>query len=129
MSTRRPAGSRLTPINGGKNSEENPPAALKDFNRLLNLFQTLDPDMPTQTVRTYVLVALAHPEAVLMSNLAQQLGIAQSSVSRNVAALSDWTRHHREGLDLIEARENPLDRRQKLVSLTSKGQKLLEQFA
>ena len=132
MSIRRPAGSRpaLVPTTTiGKARPKGSLRRLMDFNKLLNLFQIIDPDMPTQTVRTYVRSALAHPEPVLMSDLSSHLGIAQSSVSRNVAALSDWTRHHTIGLDLVEAHENPTDRRQKLVRLTTKGQQLLKQFS
>ena len=63
-----------------------------------------------------------------MSEMADVLGLAQSSVSRNVAALSDWNRHRTTGHDLVSARENPMDRRQKLVTLTAKGIKLREQM-
>lgn len=101
---------------------------LGNFNRVLSLFQIIDPEMPIQMVKTYVQVALAHPEPALMSEMADVLGLAQSSVSRNVAALSDWNRHRVTGHDLVSARENPMDRRQKLVTLTAKGIKLREQM-
>lgn len=101
---------------------------LVDFNRVLSLFQLIDPEMPIQMLKTYALVALSHPEPVTMTELGAALGLAQSSISRNVAALSDWNRHHVVGHDLITAKENLMDRRQKLVTLTIKGQKLREQI-
>ena len=99
---------------------------LGEFNRILSLFQLIDPEMPIQMTKTYIQVALAHPEPALMSEMANILGLAQSSVSRNVAALSNWNRHRVVGHDLVTARENPMDRRQKLVTLTAKGVKLRE---
>ena len=33
-----------------------------------------------------------------------------------------------EGLDLVETREDPMERRRKLVKLTPKGKKLFNQF-
>ena len=101
-------------------------STLGEFNRILSLFQLIDPEMPIQMVKTYIQVALAHPEPALMSEMADILGLAQSSVSRNVAALSNWNRHRVVGHDLVTARENPMDRRQKLVTLTVKGAKLRE---
>ena len=99
---------------------------LGEFNRILSLFQLIDPEMPIQMTKTFIQVALAHPEPALMSEMADVLGLAQSSVSRNVAALSNWNRHRAVGHDLVTARENPMDRRQKLVTLTVKGIKLRE---
>lgn len=51
----------------------------------------------------------------------RSLGISKSSVSRNVAALSQLHRLGRPGHNLVEAYEDPEDRRNKRVRLTSKG--------
>ena len=63
-------------------------------------------------------------EGISMKDLAEKVGIAQSSTSRNVAALSKWHRLGKEGLDLVEAIEDPAERRRKIVYLTSKGKAL-----
>jgi DNA-binding MarR family transcriptional regulator len=60
-----------------------------------------------------------------MGDLAQRLGIAQSSASRNIAALSRWHSFGKDGHDLVEAREDPRERRRKIVSLTPRGRHLV----
>ena len=92
----------------------------------LELFRQLDPEMQAQTMVTYLLVAETDPEPILMTELGKRSGLAQSSVSRNVAALGAWSRHRRPGLKLVEAHEDLMDRRQKLVSLTASGRRLKE---
>jgi len=74
-----------------------------------------------QQFRVFVEVALHDPEPMPMSELSVAVGIAQSSVSRNVAALSSWSRHHEKGHELLRAYEDPMNRRRKLVELTPKG--------
>ena len=91
---------------------------------VLNHFAVLDQEMPIQQLRVYVEVALRDPEPTPMSELSIAVGIAQSSASRNVAALSNWNRHHNKGHDLLRAYEDPMNRRRKLVELTPKGRAL-----
>ena len=47
--------------------------------------------------------------------------MSQSLCSRTVAALSKWQRRGTPGLDLIEAIEDPRERRRKIMYLTPKG--------
>lgn len=86
----------------------------------LELFRTIDPEMQAQTVAVFCVVAKEN-EPVSMSTIKKQLGIAQSSVSRNVALLGEMNRHGREGPNLVQAWENPVNRREKLVELTPAG--------
>lgn len=53
------------------------------------------------------------------------IGLTQTSVSRNVAMLS---KYREASLDLVSVRENPMNRRTKLVVLTPKGKALLAQL-
>jgi DNA-binding MarR family transcriptional regulator len=53
------------------------------------------------------------------------LAIAQSSASRNIAALSRWHSFGKDGHNLVEAREDPRERRRKIVSLTPRGHHLV----
>lgn len=91
---------------------------------VLHHFSNLDQEMPIQQLRVYVEVALRDPEPTPMSELSVAIGIAQSSASRNVAALSNWNRHRSKGHDLLRAYEDPFNRRRKLVELTPKGKAL-----
>jgi len=60
-----------------------------------------------------------------MSEIAEKLAMAQSSVSRNVSLLSKWSWQRKEGLNFLIANEDPMERRRKLVSLTNRGRKLM----
>ncbi len=66
--------------------------------------RVLDQEMQLQQVATYLAVA-ARGE-IKMRDLADLVGLSQASVSRNVAALSDWHRLRRPGLGLVEAYED-----------------------
>src|SRR5271167_3863222 len=92
--------------------------------RILGAFRQLDPDMPIQYALSFL--TIARHEGLSMGDLAQRLGIAQSSASRNIAALSRWHSFGKAGHDLVEALEDPRERRRKIVSLTPRGHQLIE---
>ena len=106
----------VVPVSRGMDSAD---VALPTLIRVLEEFRTLDPDLPIQYALSFL--TLAQNEGLSMGELAQRLAIAQSSASRNIAALSDWHSFGKPGLGLVEAREDPRERRRKLVSLTPKG--------
>jgi DNA-binding MarR family transcriptional regulator len=91
--------------------------------RVLEEFRRYDPDMPIQYALSFL--TIAQHEGLSMGDLAQRLGIAQSSASRNIAALSRWHSFGKDGHDLVEALEDPRERRRKIVSLTSRGHRLI----
>ena len=93
----------------------------------IEAFRELDQEMPAQTILTFLLVA--QNPGIKVGELVERLGIAQSSTSRNVAYLSKWRAFEEEGHDLIEAVEDPRDRRTKTVNLTAKGKRLAEKLA
>lgn len=78
--------------------------------------------MPIQQVRLFLHVA-AHGE-VFQTGLAGAVGIAQSSVSSNVAILGKGLRPGEEGYGLLESGEVPHYRRCKSVWLTERGKAL-----
>lgn len=91
--------------------------------RALEVFRELDPDMPIQYALSFL--TLARNPGLSIRDLSERLGIAQSSASRNVAALSEWHSFRKPGHDLIQAKEDPRERRRKIVTLTRKGEALL----
>ncbi len=113
----------VVPVSRGMDSAD---AALPTLIRVLEEFRTLDPDLPIQYALSFL--TLAQNEGLSMGELAQRLAIAQSSASRNIAALSDWHSFGKPGLGLVEAREDPRERRRKLVSLTAKGHAFLHRL-
>jgi len=99
---------------------------MKNLAACLEVFRQLDPEIQAQTMVVYLLVAEMDPDPISMTDLGRRSGLAQSSVSRNVASLGAWSRHRRPGLRLVSAEEDIMDRRRKLVSLTASGRRLKE---
>lgn len=102
------------------------PDAVATVVRVLEAFRSLDPDLPIQYALSFL--TIAQNEGISIGELAERLGIAQSSASRNVAALSRWHSFGKAGLDLVESQEDPRERRRKIVSLTDKGRAFLEEM-
>lgn len=100
--------------------------ALKQLRMELSAIQKfLDvSDIPTQQVMTFLFVA-EKGEAV-MGDLAEATGVAQSSVSRNVARLGNGLSPSEPGYGLLEAFEDPYYRKRKLVKLTPRGKELVK---
>lgn len=92
----------------------------------IELFRTLDPEIQAQGLSTFLVIAMSDPEPISMRVLADRVGIAQSSCSRNVAALGKIHRHGRPGHQLVESYEDSMDRRTKLVKLTPKGRRFAQ---
>ncbi|PWC39330.1 MarR family transcriptional regulator [Azospirillum sp. TSO35-2] len=92
--------------------------------QVLEAFRKLDPDLPIQYALSFM--TIAQSEGISIGELAERLGIAQSSASRNVAALSRWHSFGKAGLDLVQAQEDPRERRRKIVTLTDKGRAFLD---
>lgn len=93
---------------------------------VLEAFRKLDPDLPIQYALSFM--TIAQSEGISIGELAERLGIAQSSASRNVAALSKWHSFGKAGLDLVQAQEDPRERRRKIVTLTDQGRAFLEEL-
>jgi len=102
------------------------PDEIATVTRVLEAFRTLDPDLPIQYALSFM--TIAQNEGISIGELADRLGIAQSSASRNVAALSRWHSFGKAGLDLVSAQEDPRERRRKVVALTDKGRAFLDEL-
>jgi len=92
---------------------------------VIERFREIDAEMQAQSIAVLLKVA-KHPVPIKMSEIATELGLSQSTVSRNVAFLGDWNRRKEEGHKLLEAYEDPMERRRKLVRLTAKGKRFLK---
>lgn len=76
-----------------------------------------------QTIQTFLIICLQGGECP-MAEIEKQLGMGQSTVSRNVAKLGPGVTPDDPGAKLVEAHEDPYYRRRKLVRLTEKGKRL-----
>lgn len=86
-------------------------------------FRKLDPEMQMQTALIFLLIA--NNEGCSIGDLERWTGLTSASCSRNVAALSDIHRKGRPGHNLIVAKVDPNDRRQRNLFLTVKGKTVL----
>lgn len=103
----------------------------KDFLRqILDTVDTLrsevDSEMPLQMVA--VLLTIAAEEDVPMAEVARVTNLSQASISRNVAALGMIHRKKKPGYGLVDAYEDPMERRRKLLRLTPKGRSLINKI-
>lgn len=93
---------------------------LDDVNKLLTKISAIEPEMPLQQIRCLFVVAESE-EGMSLSDIAKKVGIGLATASRHIGALGKLNRHRQEGLLLIESFEDPMERRKKIIRLTSKG--------
>lgn len=103
---------------------------LRGLYQALDKFRTLDDAVPARVIHTYLCIAGwdGNPEGPSMIELAHQLGLNASVVTRHVAALSATHRLGKPGLDVIEVHNDTADPRIKRVRLTQKGKALRAQL-
>lgn len=93
---------------------------------LADAIRLIDDNMPLQTLAVFV--AVAQHEPISISALGEMVGLAQSSASRNVAALSERHWLKRPGANLVMFESDPADIRRKLVQLSPKGRRVIDQL-
>ena len=100
--------------------------AVLDVLKALKPFHELDSTMPLQYVTAFLQVAIKEGQTV--SEYAKILGTSQSLMTRHLADIGEINRYHEAGYDLIQAKTDPMDRRNKRNHLTAKGQRLVGQL-
>lgn len=116
----------MTSITNPQNYNRDRQRSLRALLKVCDVMRTLDDDIPLQTVTMFLLIA--EHEGLSLIELTQRLGMASSSASRNVAALSKVHRLRKPGLDLVVSKEDPRDRRRKTHHLTPKGRRVAQQM-
>jgi len=94
--------------------------------RFIRLLRDQQSEMPMQ--QADVLLAIARRPGLTMAELAEEVDLAQSSCSRNVAALSKYHRLGKPGLGLVEAVIDPREPRRRAIFLTQKGKVFVTQL-
>lgn len=103
----------------------------KTMTVLTQLLTTLQKEMGQSDIPLQQLLTFTHVANVTempMADLANLTGVAQSSVSRNVARLGPGMTPSEPGYGLLTAYEDPYYRKRKLVSLTPRGKELAKQL-
>lgn len=97
-------------------------AVLKKLYKAHKPFRDLRETMPLQYVTAFLLVATEEHQNV--STYAIRAGTSQSLMTRHLADLGSVNRYHEDGFGLVEAYDDLMDRRNRLIRLTAKGKKL-----
>jgi DNA-binding MarR family transcriptional regulator len=94
--------------------------------KALKPFRELNPTMPLQYVSTFLVVAAE--ENLNITEYAKRAGTSQSLMTRHLADIGAVNRYHKAGFGLVEAHYDLMDRRNRLIRLTAKGQRLVGQI-
>lgn len=94
-------------------------ASLRTLSAALAEFQKLSKDMQAQTMQIFLTIATN--DGITLKDIEQRTGSSNSSVSRNVGALTEH--------GLIMAKTDPVDARVKRGALTAKGKRFGEIIA
>lgn len=101
-------------------------AALQRLYRAISHFRShMGPTVPSQVIQAFLAVAL--DEGRPLNEYASRLGANQSTASRHFMDLADRNRYKGDGHKLIMRRDNPMNEREKLMTLTGQG-KLMRQL-
>jgi DNA-binding MarR family transcriptional regulator len=106
-----------------------PREALSKIDALLRLTRlvteaTDNPDLPVSHLRMLLLVA--RQPGLTVGEYVRESGLSLSGVSRALVQMSEVRRQADRGPGLVKVTVNAYNRRQKNVTLTEKGQRLLE---
>ena len=92
--------------------------------RLLEHFKNLDSEMSISAA----LALLYAEQAETQRDVETRLGMSNAAASRNVSYWTEWKRYQVAGMNMVETREKPEDRRYRLISYTPKGEAFVEQI-
>lgn len=105
-----------------------PPALAPQASLLLDILhriQKIDPEFPIQYA--ICLIVVSQQEGISITHLAEKSGLALSTVSRIVGALSDY-RQLGQPYGFIEVKVSPQERRRKELYLTDLGKSSLKEI-
>lgn len=100
--------------------------ALFKLLRVTEKCRELATNMEAQTLQCLLLVAVK--PGIRQAELVELVGLAPSSVSRNVAMLSEIFRPGIPGLGLVHSYIDPNNRRNRIIELTEKGKAFLREI-
>lgn len=101
--------------------------SLQKLIRAVEEFRKFDPEMPVQTVLSFLYTAsLADkPEGVSIKDIGEALEVSSAAASRNVSKLTEFGVKSQGGHGLLETQEDPMFRVRKRIALTPKGKRVL----
>jgi DNA-binding MarR family transcriptional regulator len=98
-------------------------AAIDRHLRIFDVFRNLDIEMPIGQIVFFLTAAKL--EGGSLREIAQASGAKMTTASRYLSNLSPKDAYRPAGLNLLIARENPMNRRMKVIRLTDEGNRVL----
>lgn len=100
---------------------------LKKLIRVIEEFKKLDPEMPVQTILSFLYTASLSEKdgGVAVKDIGVALGMSSAAASRNVSKLTEHGVKSQGGHGLLKTTEDPMYRVRKRIALTAKGQLVL----
>lgn len=80
-------------------------------------------DMPIS--QAYALLLIARYEGLSVKDLAHRADVGMATASRYVSQFSKTVRPGESGMGLVEAIDDPMERRKKIIKLTPKGKQTI----
>lgn len=80
-------------------------------------------DMPIS--QAYALLLIARYEGLSVKDLAHRADIGMATASRYVSMFGKTIRPGESGMGLVEAVDDPMERRKKIIKLTPKGKQVI----
>ena len=98
---------------------------------VLEAFGGLDRDMQMQTILAFLYVALENERGrtANVGLVRDRVGVTSASATRNVQAWTDRNRYGQAGHDMLQSVINPDNKTEKIITLTKKGERFLEELA
>lgn len=100
---------------------------IKEAIEMLAGVQRVDPDMPVQQLMCLLFIA-QEEEGTSLTEIARKANIGLATASRYVSSLGKMNRHKEEGFNFVESYEDPMERRKKIIRLTTKGKIALKKI-
>ena len=97
---------------------------------IIEVFSRIDRDMQMQTLLGFLHIALANSKGhtANIGLVRDKVGVSSASASRNVQAWTETNRYGRQGFMCLESSINPDNKTEKIVSLTKKGEDLVNEL-
>lgn len=108
-----------------------PPVAMtsSELGRLSDALESLrEIDADFTVLQAHMLVLIADQPGIGVGEAAEKLGVPTSTASRIASLLGKFGSRGREGLMLVTIEEKAEDRRVKLLTLTNKGERVVEKL-
>lgn len=86
----------------------------------------VDDIIPAQQIAVLLVIALEPGQS--QREVGEKVGLSQSSVSRNIDALSQQHRQGKPGHNLVVRRPDPMERRRQNLYLSAKGERLVKRI-